>query len=69
MRKTTKTKTYLRLMREQYGVEQLDEIVYLIVEVLCSKAQYFTISGEELRGARSRTEKQPGRSSRTSGMK
>lgn len=36
------------VMREQYGEEQLDEIVYLIVEVLCSKAQYFTISGEEL---------------------
>ena len=36
------------VMRKQYGEEQLDEIVYLIVEVLCSKAQYFTISGEEL---------------------
>lgn len=33
------------VMREQYGEEQLDEIVYLIVEVLCSKAQFFTING------------------------
>ena len=36
------------IMREQYGHERLDEIVHQIVEVLCSKAQYFTISGEEL---------------------
>ena len=36
------------VMRQQYDPELLDEIVYLIVEVLCSKAQYFTISGEEL---------------------
>lgn len=34
-------------MCQQYDRERLDEIVYLIVEVLCSKAQYFTISGEE----------------------
>ena len=36
------------IMCEQYGHERLDEIVHQIVEVLCSKAQYFTISGEEL---------------------
>ena len=36
------------VMCQQYEQERLDEIVYLIVEVLCSKAQYFTISGEEL---------------------
>ncbi len=36
------------VMCQQYEPERLDEIVYLIVEVLCSKAQYFTISGEEL---------------------
>ena len=36
------------VMCQQYGQERLDEIVYLIVEILCSKAQYFTISGEEL---------------------
>lgn len=36
------------IMCEQYDPEQLDEIVYLIVEVLCTKAQYITISGEEL---------------------
>ena len=35
-------------MCEQYGHERLDKIVHQIVEVLCSKAQYFTISGEEL---------------------
>ena len=36
------------VMREQYGEEQLDEIVYLIVEVLCSKAQFFTINGSDV---------------------
>ena len=36
------------IMCEQYGHERLDEIVHQIVEVLCSKTQYFTISGEEL---------------------
>ena len=36
------------IMCEQYGHERLDEIVHQIVEGLCSKAQYFTISGEEL---------------------
>ena len=36
------------IMCEQYGHERLDEIVHQIVEVLCSKAQYFTISGEKL---------------------
>ena len=36
------------IMCQQYDWERLDEIVYLIVEVLCSKAQYITISGEEL---------------------
>ena len=36
------------VMCQQYDREQLDEIVYLIVEVLCSKSQYFTISGVEL---------------------
>jgi len=36
------------IMCQQYDRERLDEIVYLIVEVLCSKAQYITISGEEL---------------------
>ena len=36
------------IMCEQYGHERLDEIVHQIVEVLCSKAQHFTISGEEL---------------------
>ena len=36
------------VMCQQYDREQLDEIVYLIVEVLCSKSQFFTVSGEEL---------------------
>ena len=36
------------IMCEQYDPEQLDEIVYLIVEVLCTNAQYIIISGEEL---------------------
>ena len=35
-------------MCQQYERERLDEIVYLIVEVLCSKAQYFTINGSEV---------------------
>lgn len=36
------------VMCEQYGEEQLDEIVYLIIEVLCSKAQFFTINGSDV---------------------
>ncbi len=32
---------------QQYGKERLDEIVLLMVEVLCSKAPTYTISGEE----------------------
>lgn len=35
-------------MCQQYERERLDEIVYLIVEVLCSKAQYFTIANKEI---------------------
>ena len=35
-------------MCQQYERERLDEIVYLIVEVLCSKAQYFTINGSDV---------------------
>lgn len=34
-------------MCQQYDRERLDEIVYLIVETLCSKAPFFTISGED----------------------
>lgn len=36
------------IMCQQYDPDKLDEIVYLIVEALCSKAQYFTISGKDL---------------------
>ena len=35
-------------MCSQYGRERLDEIVFQIVETLCSKAEYFTISGNPL---------------------
>lgn len=35
-------------MCQQYERERLDEIVYLIVEVLCSKTQYFTINGSDV---------------------
>ena len=35
-------------MCPQYGRERLDEIVFQIVETLCSKAEYFTISGDPL---------------------
>lgn len=35
-------------MCQQYERERLDEIVYLIVEVLCSKAQFFTINGSDV---------------------
>lgn len=35
-------------MCQQYEQERLDEIVYLIVEVLCSKAQFFTINGNDV---------------------
>lgn len=35
-------------MCQQYERERLDEIVYLIVEVLCSKAQFFTINGNDV---------------------
>ena len=35
-------------MCQQYGRERLDEIVFQIVETLCSKAEYFTISGNPL---------------------
>lgn len=35
-------------MCPQYGRERLDEIVFQIVETLCSKAEYFTISGAPL---------------------
>ena len=34
-------------MCQQYDRKRLDEIVCLIVEVLCSKSQYFTIAGSE----------------------
>lgn len=34
-------------MCQQYNQERLDEIVSLIVEVLCSKAQFFTVAGSE----------------------
>lgn len=35
-------------MCQQYERERLDEIVYLIVEALCSKAEYFTINGNDV---------------------